>query len=206
MTSAETDWAAQYSAVLDALESLLGGQPAAVADAVVPATPDWTVRQAVAHLAGTAADATTGRMDGAPGEEWTARHVGERDAATVAELLAELRATQSAAEAIAPAANAMVFNAIVHEADLAEALGTRQSAALWLPVVEATRPRWSRLPLRLTSDPVPEDPSESVAVDGYLLSRALFSRLSRAQVSALTCGALTDEQIDGLGFFGPPAG
>jgi len=61
MTSAETDWAAQYSAVLDALESLLGGQPAAVADAVVPATPDWTVRQAVAHLAGTAADATTGR-------------------------------------------------------------------------------------------------------------------------------------------------
>ena len=205
MSTPATDWAALYAATLDALADLTAGRPESDADRVVPATPAWSVRQVLAHLAGTASDMTTGRMDGAPGDKWTARHVSERDGASIGELLGELEATRPAVEAIAPKASAAVFNTVVHHADLTEALDADQQAdGLWSPVVEALRGRWSTLPLRLDSDPVPEVPAASVPVDGYLLSRALFTRLTRADLVALTAGRLTDEQIDTLGFFGPP--
>jgi len=38
----------------------------------VAATPEWTVHCVVAHVAGIAVDASTGNMEGAPGEAWTA--------------------------------------------------------------------------------------------------------------------------------------
>ena len=91
---------------------------------------------------------------------------------------------------MAPQAKAMVFNIVVHHADLAEALGAaEQSPELWAaPVVEAQRRHWSTLPLRLTTDPEPDDPAATVPVDGYVLSRALFTRLSRARVDEVTAG------------------
>ena len=46
------------------------------------------------------ADAVTGRMDGAPGPEWTARHVSERAELPVADLVAELRTHQDAIAAV----------------------------------------------------------------------------------------------------------
>ncbi len=133
--------------------------------------------------------------------------MAERDAASIDDLLGELQATRPAFEAMAPEAPAAVFNAVVHH-DLTEALGAaQQDPALWSPVVEALRGRWSRLPVRLDSDPVPDDPAESAPVDGYLLFRALLGRLPRADLVTLTEGRLTDEQIDALGLCGaPPAG
>jgi hypothetical protein len=50
--------------------------------APVPATPKWTMHELLAHLVGCSADAASGRVDGAPGEQWTARHVEERRAST----------------------------------------------------------------------------------------------------------------------------
>lgn len=55
----------------------------------VAATPEWTVHELFAHLVGGAADVASGRLDGLPGDEWTARHVGERRHRSVSELLAE---------------------------------------------------------------------------------------------------------------------
>jgi len=55
----------------------------------VPGTSAWTVHELVAHLVGGAADNASGRLDGAPGAEWTARHVAERRQRPVRELLAE---------------------------------------------------------------------------------------------------------------------
>ena len=43
--------------------------------AVVPATPEWTVHDVIAHLSGIAVDGTTGNMEGAPGDAWTAAQV-----------------------------------------------------------------------------------------------------------------------------------
>jgi hypothetical protein len=55
--------------------------------AVVPCTPDWTVRDVLSHVSGIPDDAAAGRMDGAPGEAWTAAQVERNRSFGVDELL-----------------------------------------------------------------------------------------------------------------------
>lgn len=197
-----TDWGALYQQGVAALLSSRG-QLAEHAEQRVPATPGWTVRQVLAHLVGTPADALAGRMDGAPGAEWTARHVAEREGDDVPALLTELDRIAPAFAAVVDETPAAVFNLLVHHADLLEALGDpRQDESLWRPVVEALRSRWAGAGLAIAGDAGAAD--GAVPVDGYPLYRALFSRLTRAELAAVTGGALGDEQLDRLGLFGPP--
>ena len=44
----------------------------------VPATPDWTLRELVAHVTGIAADFLAGDVDDAGKQEWTAKQVSDR--------------------------------------------------------------------------------------------------------------------------------
>lgn len=53
----------------------------------MPCTPGWTVRDALSHVAGVVDDALAGRMDGAPGEAWTAAQVERNRSLAVDELL-----------------------------------------------------------------------------------------------------------------------
>jgi hypothetical protein len=53
----------------------------------VPCTPAWTVRDVLSHVSGIPDDALAGRMDGAPGEEWTAAQVERNRTADVDDLL-----------------------------------------------------------------------------------------------------------------------
>jgi len=53
----------------------------------MPCTPGWTVRDALSHVAGIPDDALAGRMDGAPGEAWTAAQIERNRSLTVDELL-----------------------------------------------------------------------------------------------------------------------
>ncbi len=55
----------------------------------VPATPEWTVHSVVAHVSGIAADASSGNMEGAPGEAWTAAQVARGAGRTIAEMVEE---------------------------------------------------------------------------------------------------------------------
>jgi hypothetical protein len=91
-----TDWGEVYRANIDAVTALAEGISTEELSRQVPATPDWTVHDVLAHLAGGPADALSGRMDGAPGPDWTERHVGERAAHTTAALVAEARASVDA--------------------------------------------------------------------------------------------------------------
>jgi hypothetical protein len=158
---------------------------------VVPATPAWTVRQVLCHMAGGADDQLTERMDGAPSPEWTARHVGERVDRPVADVLAELRTNQDAVASSLegnpfPAA---AFDISVHHADLHEALGRpRLGEPLWLPVLDAMRPRL--------------DPALFDGATAYEVYRGLFSRRSRAQMQAWGT-ALSTEELDSICVFGP---
>src|SRR6478735_1691502 len=88
-----TDWGRLYRDNVEALTALARDLRDDQLSTHVPATPAWTVHDVLAHLAGGPADALSGRMDGAPSPQWTARHVDERAAATVDELVAELRAS-----------------------------------------------------------------------------------------------------------------
>jgi len=185
-----TDWGALYRDNVEALGGLASGLTDEELATTVPGTPAWTVREVLAHLAGVASDAVTERMDGAPGPEWTSRHVNERVHLPVSELMAELRQHQDAvaASAVGNPRPALVWNMAVHHADLHEALGLpRLPEPLWLPVAEAVAPRGGAL---------------AAAVSPYELFRAVFSRRSRAQMQAWGTG-LSAEELDELCIFGP---
>ena len=53
----------------------------------VPCTPLWTARDVLSHVSGSPDDAAAGRMDGAPGEAWTAAQIERNRDFTVDELL-----------------------------------------------------------------------------------------------------------------------
>jgi uncharacterized protein (TIGR03083 family) len=95
---------------------------------VVPATPNWTVRDVIAHLSGISEDAANGNMAGAPGDEWTAAQVTRHRGTSMADLLAMWQQYAPGMEAFfsAPGGAAMaagVFDVHTHEADLRNALG-----------------------------------------------------------------------------------
>jgi uncharacterized protein (TIGR03083 family) len=185
-----TDWGALYRDHVAALGELAPTLTEEQLATTVPATPGWTVHDVLAHLAGGASDAVTGRMEGAPTPEWTARHVAERAPLPVAELVGELRSHQDGlVEAIADNPRpALIWDVAVHHADLHEALGLpRMAERLWLPVAEALAPRAGPL-----ADTVPP----------YELFRAFFSRRSRGQMQGWG-SPLTTEELDAMCIFGP---
>ena len=203
-----TDWGSLYAenvAAVTALAEDLGAERLAVR---VPATPEWTVQQVLAHLAGGPSDGVAGRMDGAPGRSWTARHVAERGDRSPAELVAEIRGN------VAPVATlvdgnprpAIVWDVAVHHADLHEALGLgRLGDDLWRPVLDAVAPGvLAAAPVTLqVGDATYGAGGEEASVAAYELFRTIFSRRSRSQVAAWGSPAMTSRQLDELCIFGP---
>jgi hypothetical protein len=185
-----TDWGALYKEHVIDISALAGDLTEEQLVTTVPATPAWTVHEVLAHVAGSASDAVTGRMDGAPSPAWTSRHVSERAALPVSDLTAELRAQQDAvaASVVDNPRPALVWNIAVHHADLHEALGLpRMPDHLWLPITESLGPR---------------APDLADRVSPYEVFRGLFSRRSRAQMQAWGTG-LSAEELDELCIFGP---
>jgi uncharacterized protein (TIGR03083 family) len=191
-----TDWARLYRANAEALAELAQGLAEEQCRVHVPATPAWTVHDLYAHLAGGPADALTGRMDGAPGPEWTARHVAERAPLPLADLVAELLGNVDAVAASVDGnpTPALVWDIAVHHTDLHEALGLgRAPEELWQPVLDELQPRMlGRL-------------ADGVTVDApaYELFRGLFSRRSRRQMRAWFVPVPDDDELDALTVFGP---
>lgn len=189
-----TDWAAVYRANVDAVTALARSLDAAQLSRRVPATPDWTVHDVLAHLAGSPADLLADRMDGAPSPAWTARHVAERSARTADELADELAGSVEPLVATLDGndAPAIVWNAAVHHADLHEALDRgAPPEELWRPVLEAIAPRM----LGADADAVGH-------VADYELFRAIFSRRSRTQMAGWGPD-LDPTWLDGICLFGP---
>jgi uncharacterized protein (TIGR03083 family) len=188
-----TDWGEVYRANIEAVTALAEGLSTEELSRQVPATPDWTVHDVLAHLAGSPADALSGRMDGAPGPDWTERHVSERAARTAADIVAEVRGSVAGVLAALDGSDrpALVWNAAVHHADLHEALGKgAPPEPMWRPVVEAM------------AASLGEHAEAMAGVPDYELFRAFFSRRSRAQTAAWNTG-LDQETLDGFSIFGP---
>lgn len=185
----------------------------------VPATPAWSVHDVLAHLAGGAADVLAQRLDGVPGDAWTARHVAERRGRPVADLLAEWANASPAAEATLPerfTGPNLAADAICHEGDLHEALGlARPDREHWQPFLDVL----GHLPGRRLGDTatlvVTDERGQQwrcgtgesvteVRADGYELLRGLFSRRSRRQIAGWDWSpAPAAHLVDGFGVFGP---
>ncbi len=122
-----TDFGALYSAARQRITSLVTTDGVDL-ETIVPATPAWRVRDVVAHVAGVAADATSGNMAGAPGEAWTEAQVARGRDRTPAEVIADWEKSGPMLEGLlsspaGAAASAAVIDVHTHEADIRHALG-----------------------------------------------------------------------------------
>jgi hypothetical protein len=195
-----TDWAQLYRDNLAAVTALANDLTDDELATTVPATPAWTVRDVIAHLAGCPADVITGRMDGAPAPEWTARAVSERTGLTVTDLVEEMhKNADPLIDALADNERpAPIWDIAVHHADLHEALGKKElPRQLWQPVLDAVAPRMlgeRPVTVRTGADEYGAGGSE-LAVPAYELFRTLFSRRSRDQISSWAGEALSPDEI-----------
>ena len=200
-----------YARAVDRLVLLAQGLDPEGTATPVPATPGWSAHDLLAHLAGAATDLVSGRMDGAPGPAWTARHVGEgssQTTAALAEQLADAAATIPD-DVYGSASPTPVWDLIVHEADLLEALGRpRQPEDAWRALLAHTvrhlgAVRGAEGVLVTTENRWALGPAGAhvrLDADDYELARVVYSRRSRRQVGALTDapGPLESLQVFGL--------
>jgi uncharacterized protein (TIGR03083 family) len=195
-----TDWAQLYRDHVDAVAALAADLADDELDTMVPATPRWTVRDVIAHLAGGPADIVSGRMDGATSPRWSDRHVTERIGLPVADLVDEIRRNADAlVEAVEGVDRpAPIWDIAVHHADLHEALGRGEMAPpLWQPVLDGAAPyRLAEQPITVyAGDAAYGAGGPEAIVPPYELFRALFSRRSRSQIAAWAGDALDPEQV-----------
>lgn len=112
------------------IKALVGALDNGQLDTGVPACPEWTVKQLVAHVTGVASDSLAANVEelGKPG--WTQAQVDARKDKQLAEILEEWA---SITQQVAPAldglhptiASALIGDLITHEHDLRGAIGDR---------------------------------------------------------------------------------
>jgi hypothetical protein len=183
---------------------------------IVPCTPEWTVRDVLSHVSGIPDDAAAGRMDGAPGEAWTAAQVERNRSFSVADLLERWNQQAPAfADLIDQIGESRPpIDCHSHEHDIRHALdqpGARTNAIVDTPTFAIVE-----VPVRVvielddgstaTSNP---DAAATVTLRGatrFELFRSRLGRRSRRQVRAYDwSGADADIEavIDGWFSFGP---
>ncbi len=170
----------------------------------VPATPAWSPRDIVGHLAGVAFDAVTGNIEGLGTDPWTAVQVDARREMSLDEVLAEWAGHSKIMEPILdtapPPVLRMVADCYLHEQDIRGGTGrpgARDAAALDVSLGIVLFGLGNRLAaaglpgLRFRAGEREwiagsSEPGATVtAPDDFELLRCLYSRRSWAQVAAL---------------------
>lgn len=200
MTS-QTDSAAAYEAVRSRMTALL--RPAGPDELArqVPACPEWSVHDLLAHVTGLAVDVAAGRVEGAGSDAWTDAQVVPRRGSSRDALLAEWAAAPIREALLGideMRAAQVVFDLATHEHDLRGALqapGERDSEGVlvgweWATdVLGQLRDGYGEGALVLTtphgtrtcgSAPV----TGGVTADRFELWRAMTGRRSAQQVAA----------------------
>ena len=189
----------------------------AVAERTVPATPLWTVHQLVAHLRGEVADVVAGNLEGAPGDEWTAKQVQRWQGVPLAALLDEWELGSVQVEdllrsgAAGPFTVPLVMDIHAHEQDVRGLLGVpgERTGAFYAWALEILG---ARIPDRVSKaglapmaldTPIgrfgPDNAPVVLTIDGWEYTRVAFGRRSAAQVTAL------DWSVDGHPIGSPSA-
>lgn len=192
--------ATAYVGVRERMVEILGhADPAAI----VPACPEWSVKDLAAHVTGVVDDALAGRLEGAGSDPWTEAQVSARRAASVQDIITEWTQKAPAFEGILDGIGATghqaVFDVTTHEHDLRGAVGepgAHDSDAVrialgWLaPQAVATMGSLGRPPLRLRTTEgdewSPDDAPQATLIGSrFELLRALSGRRSRSQIRSL---------------------
>lgn len=211
------EWAAAQQRVLDLVEPLSPEQ----AEERVPACPDWSVRDLLAHMVGLTADVVAGDEPADHHPAWTARQVAARRDRDVAALAAEWR------ELAGPLRDWMrryntrpLGDVVIHEHDLRGALGvpgardTPGTAAIRtrftgrftaklrelgdLPPIALVGERWS-----WASAGAPDDAAVVLRAPDFDLARALVTRRSAAQLRGWTERGDVEPYLPAFALLGP---
>ena len=193
----------------------------AVADQRVPSTPDWTVREVLAHLVGIVEDAGVGNLQGAPGDAWTAAQVERGRHKSVELLLEEWDDAAPALEAALAGGRGPMFVPLLmdihaHEQDLRGALGApghREGGFYdWAVPLLASGFRSKALmhldiDLAVATDRrrIGEEGLPTLVTTDWEYFRAAFGRRSAAQITAYEWTGISDPAslVEHLVVFGP---
>jgi hypothetical protein len=179
---------------------------------IVPATPQWSVKDNFAHMAGVADDLLNGRLEGVTSDPWTAAQVDARRDRSLAEVLDEMEALGPAMDALVDALGEAVdprlfMDQWTHEQDVRGALGvpggTDAEVVAWsapsaLKAWSAGIGRSGLAAITLRCGDVEvvtgEDPVGSLTVDAFTALRVLTGRRSRAQLAELHWEGVADPE------------
>ena len=170
----------------------------------VPACPDWTVKEVLAHVIGVAADSVAGNVADMGGDEWTETQVSARRDQALEDLITEWKEhsllIESTLDTIHPAlAGGLIGDLITHEQDVRGALdkpGARETTTLELPTYTYIRYFGTRVK-KAGLDAVAVDadglswvagagePGVSVSGELFHILRSLTGRRTRDEVRRL---------------------
>lgn len=189
-----------YKGVRERVTAMVAGLTPEQQRTPVPACPGWTVHDVVAHLAGIVDDALNGRMEGAPGEAWTARQVEAGQGRSTAELLAQWSEQGAAFEKL-PLPFQAIADVATHEQDIRGAIGqpgARDNDAIdfvtpiFLDGLAEAYQAQGLGPVTISTDrdavmvgAANEGPAASLRTTRFELFRARLGRRSRDQVLAM---------------------
>ncbi|WP_139977286.1 maleylpyruvate isomerase N-terminal domain-containing protein [Nocardioides litoris] len=206
-----TEWQAAYDRVRD----LAREKGEAGLDVKVPATPDWTARQLLAHMVGVGHDAQAGQMPEQPDDDWTRGHVEQRRDLSVDQVLDAWAEDRISIEATVADDPGPLADLVIHEQDLRGAVGepgARDTPGLALvrdvaagQLAEAVR---GRDPLRLESNgwtwqSHDGDPGLVLRAEEYDLFRAITSRRTEDELRSYVAAGDLDPYLDAFAGMGP---
>jgi uncharacterized protein (TIGR03083 family) len=209
--------AAEYAATRARIRTLLQDVTDAEADAIVPACPDWSVRNLVAHLAGVCRDLVEKNHPTGDVQAWVDRQVAERATRSVVSLLDEFDEFGPGFEELIvkrpDARGGLLYDIVAHEHDAASALGRRAerdtegvrlSIDIMAALIDGDLARAGLPAVRLsdgrnTWEVGTGEPGFSVsAPDTFELMRFLGSRRSLAQMRTFAIDGDLDRFLPGL--------
>jgi uncharacterized protein (TIGR03083 family) len=190
---------------------------------MVPACPEWSVKDLFGHLAAIATDVVEGRWDGGGSPEWTARQIEERKQRRVEEIAHEWAESgaqlEGGLDGLHPAVGGgLNGDAVTHEQDARGAVrrpGGTDSAGFAIALDSYTRFFGKRL--KNAGMPAVEvkagdkawvagngDPMISVAAEPFEMLRSLTGRRTREQVLALAWSGDPEPYLDLFSMYGTP--
>jgi uncharacterized protein (TIGR03083 family) len=212
-----------YRGTRQRVTELITSLPPEELEHMVPACPEWSLKDLFGHLAAIATDVVEGRWDGGGSPEWTARQIEERRAKSVEEIAREWEESgaqlEAALDGLHPAVGGGVNgDAVTHEQDARGAVrrpGGTNSAGFAIALDSYTRFFGKRL--KNAGMPAVEvkagdrwrvagngDPVISVAAEPFEMLRSLTGRRTRAQVRGLEWSGDPDPYLDLFSMYGMP--
>jgi uncharacterized protein (TIGR03083 family) len=137
MIADEIDYAGAYRSLRERVIELVSGATEEQLDIHAPATPEWRIRDVLAHLTGNTSDVLTGNLEGVGTDPWTQVQVDARRDRPVADLVEEWKKNGPEIDPLIPSfgsvAGQFMVDSVTHEHDIRGGLdlpGARESEAL----------------------------------------------------------------------------